>query len=122
MMPVKTITAAQKKIIWSITRKQLGIQRDELYAAIFGMFEAERMSALTYAQAELFTPCPPDEAASAPTAESQLTSCQRASRSRHKYLPRSGSSWPSEPLGFSTPSAPPAGFTDRKSTRLNSSH
>ena len=54
MMPVKTITAAQKKIIWSIARKQLGIQRDELYAAIFGMFEAERMSALTYAQAELF--------------------------------------------------------------------
>lgn len=53
-MPAKNITAAQKKIIWSIARKQLGIQRDELYAAIFGMFEAERMSALTYAQAELF--------------------------------------------------------------------
>ena len=54
MVPVKTITAAQKKIIWSIARKQLGLQRDELYAAIFGMFEAERMSALTYTQAELF--------------------------------------------------------------------
>jgi hypothetical protein len=53
-MAAKTITAAQKKIIWSIARKQLGIAKDELYAAIFGMFEAERMSALTYSQAELF--------------------------------------------------------------------
>ena len=50
----KTITAIQKKIIWSIAKKQLGISKDELYAAIFGMFEAERMSALTHAQAELF--------------------------------------------------------------------
>ena len=49
----KTITDAQKKIIWSISRKQLGIGKDELYAAMFGMFEAERMSALSYAQAEL---------------------------------------------------------------------
>ena len=54
MVQVKTITAVQKKIIWSIARKQLGLRSDELYAAIFGMFEAERMSALTYAQAELF--------------------------------------------------------------------
>ena len=54
MVQVKTITAAQKKIIWSIARKQLGLRSDELYAAIFGMFEAERMSALTWAQAELF--------------------------------------------------------------------
>ena len=50
----KTITAAQKKIIWSIAKKQLGISKDELYAAIFGMFEGERMSALTHSQAELF--------------------------------------------------------------------
>jgi hypothetical protein len=53
-MAAKTITATQKKIIWSIARKQLGISKDELYAAIFGMFEAERISALTYSQAELF--------------------------------------------------------------------
>jgi hypothetical protein len=50
----KTITATQKKIIWSIAKKHPGISKDELYAAIFGMFEAERMSALTYFQAELF--------------------------------------------------------------------
>lgn len=52
-MAAKGITDAQKKIIWSIAKKQLGIGKDELYAGIFGMFEAERMSALTYAQAEL---------------------------------------------------------------------
>ena len=53
-MQVKMITAMQKKIIWAIARKQLGIDKDELYAALFGMFEAERMSVLTWAQAELF--------------------------------------------------------------------
>ena len=53
-MPVKFITAIQKKIIWTIAKKQLGISKNNLYAAIFGMFEAERMSALTYSQAELF--------------------------------------------------------------------
>jgi hypothetical protein len=52
-MAAKNISAAQKKIIWSIAKKRLGIGKDELYAAIFGMFEAERMSALTYSQAEL---------------------------------------------------------------------
>ena len=52
-MATKTITNAQKKIIWSVAKKQLGIGKDELYAAIFGMFEIERMSALSYAQAEL---------------------------------------------------------------------
>ena len=52
-MAAKSITDAQKKIIWSISRKQIGIPKEELYAAIFGMFGAERMSALTYAQAEL---------------------------------------------------------------------
>jgi hypothetical protein len=50
---MRSVTAQQKKIIWSIARKQLGIASDELYAAIFTMFEAERMSALTYEQAEI---------------------------------------------------------------------
>jgi hypothetical protein len=53
-MAVKNISNDQKKIIWSIAKKQLGIGKDELYAAIFGMFEAERMSALTFSQAEIF--------------------------------------------------------------------
>ncbi|MDR1873548.1 MAG: regulatory protein GemA [Synergistaceae bacterium] len=53
-MAVRIISNTQKKIIWSIAKKQLGIGSDELYAAIFGMFEVERMSALTFAQAELF--------------------------------------------------------------------
>ena len=52
-MTVKYISAAQKKIIWSIAKKELGIEKDNLYAAIFDMFEAERMSALTYSQAEV---------------------------------------------------------------------
>lgn len=52
-MTVKTISAAQKKIIWAVSKKQLGIAKDDLYAAIFGMFEIERMSALSYAQAEI---------------------------------------------------------------------
>ena len=53
-MAAKIITTAQKKIIWSIAKKQLGINKELLYAAIFGMFGAERMSALTYSQAEIF--------------------------------------------------------------------
>lgn len=51
-VPLKTITAKQKKIIWAIAR-DLGIDKDTLYAGIFGMWEVERMSALTARQADL---------------------------------------------------------------------
>jgi hypothetical protein len=53
-MPVKFITAIQKKIIWAIAKKRLEMSEDNLYAAIFSMFKAERMSALTYSEAEIF--------------------------------------------------------------------
>lgn len=53
-MPVpKNIDAKQKKVIWSLARKGLGMESDALYALIMEMFSAERMSALTWNQAEL---------------------------------------------------------------------
>ena len=47
------ITTAQKKIIWTIARMRLGMGKDEVYALLFDMFEAERMSALTSAQGDV---------------------------------------------------------------------
>ena len=49
----KNITVTQKKIIWSIARKSLCLDDSTLYACIMEMFGAERMSALTAAQADL---------------------------------------------------------------------
>lgn len=53
MAAPKNITAIQKKIIWSIARKSLGLDGSTLYACIMEMFGAERMSALSAAQADL---------------------------------------------------------------------
>ncbi|MDO5562792.1 MAG: hypothetical protein Q4F74_04185 [Synergistaceae bacterium] len=53
-MPLsKNIDKKQKKVIWSLAKKGLGVSSDTLYALIMEMFSAERMSALTYNQAEL---------------------------------------------------------------------
>ena len=48
----KGIDAQQKKIIWAVA-KAGGVEKEDLYAAIFHMFEVERMSALSWTQAEL---------------------------------------------------------------------
>lgn len=53
MSAIKNITVQQKKIIWSIARKSLNMDDSTLYACIMEMFSAERMSALTAAQADL---------------------------------------------------------------------
>ena len=52
-MPAKNITQQQKKIIWSIARKGLKLDDSTLYACIMEMFGAERMSALTAAEADI---------------------------------------------------------------------
>ena len=49
----KNITPQQKKIIWSIARKGLKLDDFTLYACIMQMFGAERMSALTAAEADI---------------------------------------------------------------------
>lgn len=53
MTAPRNIDVKQKKIIWSLAKKGLSMESDDLYAMIMAMFSAERMSALTYYQAEL---------------------------------------------------------------------
>lgn len=53
-MAPKTITTEQKRIIWGLAKKALKISDDTIYAMICETFGCERMSALTYAQADLF--------------------------------------------------------------------
>ncbi len=53
MTAPKNIDAKQKKIIWSLARKELGMDSETLYALLMEMFSVERMSALTWNQAEI---------------------------------------------------------------------
>jgi hypothetical protein len=46
------IDAKQKRIIWSIAKKSIGMDSETLYAIIWRMFEHEHMSGLTFLQAE----------------------------------------------------------------------
>ena len=52
-MKVTAITAGQKKIIWSIAKKELSLNDEMLYAIIFQMFNTEQMRSLNNAQATL---------------------------------------------------------------------
>lgn len=53
MSAPKNIDAKQKRVIWSLAKKGLGMESDMLYGLIMQMFSAERMSALTWHEAEL---------------------------------------------------------------------
>lgn len=53
MTTPKSIDSKQKKVIWSIAKKELGIESDVLYSLIMEMTGAERMSALSWNEAEL---------------------------------------------------------------------
>lgn len=50
----KAITVEQKRIIWGLAKKALKISDYTIYAMICETFGCERMSALTYAQADIF--------------------------------------------------------------------
>ncbi len=53
MTAPKNIDVKQKKIIWSLAKKELGMDSETLYALLMEMFSVERMSALTWNQAEI---------------------------------------------------------------------
>lgn len=53
MSAPKTITAEQKRTIWGLAKKALKISDETLYAMICETFGCERMSSLTYAQADI---------------------------------------------------------------------
>lgn len=51
-METKMISASQKKIIWALWKKELGLGDSLLYARLLETYGVERMSALTYLQAD----------------------------------------------------------------------
>lgn len=54
MSTPKVITAEQKRTIWGLAKKALHIDDETLYAMICETFGCERMSAMTFVQADVF--------------------------------------------------------------------
>lgn len=54
MLAPKTITSEQKRTIWGLAKKALHIDDDVLYSMICETFGCERMSAMTFVQADFF--------------------------------------------------------------------